>query len=222
MKFFFGMPSKGLTNSIPTTSSITDMTKCMVEKGYDFNFGFASKMWVDHARNKICEAALDWGADWIGMCDEDMQFPGDVFHRLIQNDVDVCVPLMHVSGYPYNPVVFECLGEENNRIRYRPILKLKRRLIECDAVGAGVLLIRASILKDVLQPWFKTGQAGTTTEGLGEDVYFCRNVRRHGFKVHYDGRLQATHFGDPVPVNTNWVLKLAPAPGEMHPLSLED
>lgn len=199
MKFALGMPCNYGRNRIETTSSVVAITRDLLQRGFEFDFWVAPGMWIDYARNSFCQEALTWGADWIGMMDDDVSCLGDTFYKMIENNVDICSPLMHIRRFPYNPVIFDYIEKEN---AYKSVVKLKKGLVKVDGVGAGIILIRASILKSMMQPWFAMGQK------FGEDLYFCSNARKHKFGVYYDGRLQGTHYGDPEPVNTNNVMKV--------------
>lgn len=208
MKFALCMPCNYGRCRIETTSSVVAITRDMVKRGIEFEFWVAPGMWIDYARNIFCEEALKWGADWIGMMDDDVSCNGDTFYNMMQNNVDICTPLMHNRRPPYNPVIFEFLEKEQ---KYKAILKLKKGLVQVDAVGAGILLFKSSILKSMQQPWFVASQK------FGEDLYFCYNAAKHGFKTYYDGRLQGTHFGDPTPVNTDFVMKIPDYPLTLEP-----
>lgn len=206
-KVFIGLPSVNRIIGIETGATLFAIARDLASNSYETEFLVLPNTWIDGARNFLCQKSIEWGSDWTVMIDDDMAVKGEAIREMIQNDVDVCAPLMHQRRFPYAACAFEL--RDNN---YKPILHLKRKLIECEAVGTGLIVIRTSILSNMLRPWFKSGQVGENNERLGEDVYFCRNAKRHKFKVYYDGRFQAIHFGDPIPVHTDWVTQIPNCP----------
>ena len=64
-------------------------------------------------------------------------------------------------------------------------------LQEVDAVGMGVMLIKAQVFKALPQPWFQIGYAPKIGEFVGEDIYFCKLAQRHGFKVMINNSVSA-------------------------------
>jgi hypothetical protein len=209
MKVYLGIPSFYGRPRIETLGSVASGVKSLTKANHEVEIVLLPDTWIAGARETICEAALEDNADWIVMTDDDMGFKGDLLLNLIQNDVDICAALAHKRRFPYDPVVFEkVLADDSKGIKggYKHIYNLKRDLVNVDGVGMGVIAIKAPILKSMMKPWF------ATTNTMGEDLYFCSNARHHGFKVYYDGRLQATHFGDPIPVSTDWVMQIPQCP----------
>jgi hypothetical protein len=68
-----------------------------------------------------------------------------------------------------------------------PVFDYQRdALMECDAVGSGVMLIETAVFRKLPKPWFHS-------PGIGEDIFFCYHCRRHGIPVYVDTRVKTTH-----------------------------
>lgn len=210
-KIYIGMPCAYGRPRVEAMASFLGSVSYLTKRGYDLAIATtASNTWIEYARNNFCNESLKWGSKWTVMIDDDMGFPYDIIEKLIDNDVDICVPLMHARRQPFFPVIFDYIppNESAGKFRgeYRSRKNLKVGLTECDGVGFGMVAIRTEILKTLNKPWFKV------TEDFGEDLFFCTNARNHGFKIYYDGRLQINHYGDPLEVNTNMVLRIDGCP----------
>lgn len=201
MKVLIGMPCLTGRPRIETLASVAVAVRELVKDGYDVEFSYVPDNWIAHSRNEICKGAFEFETDYVVMVDDDMGFSSRTIPKLIANDVDICAPLMHKRANPYDACAF--MKREGE---YKTIRDLKRDLVECDAVGGGVLVFKTRILLEMMPPFFASGPK------TGEDVYFCANAKKHGHKVYYDGRIQVTHFGDPLPITTDWVMKVPGCP----------
>ena len=69
--------------------------------------------------------------------------------------------------------------------------KINRVLV----VGGGCLAIRRDVLMDWPDglPWFDFGHLPETGDTIGEDVWFCRQVARHGYGVYVDAGIEIPH-----------------------------
>ena len=70
-----------------TYKSIWDMDKCGHEVLFDSVRGYD----VATARNRCAQKALDIGADYLMMVDNDITLPKDALKLLLENDRDVCL-----------------------------------------------------------------------------------------------------------------------------------
>jgi hypothetical protein len=65
-----------------------------------------------------------------------------------------------------------------------------------DSVGMAVMLIRTSVVADLLQPWFPHGRSETGAD-IGEDIMFCRQLRAagHAILIDHDLSKEIGHIG---------------------------
>lgn len=76
----------------------------------------------------------------------------------------------------------------NNFVKNYP----KDKLVECDAVGFGAVLIKMDMVKKMKPPYFMS------TTGSGEDVYFCMKSRQEAdARIFMDTRIKLGHLGAP-------------------------
>jgi hypothetical protein len=73
---------------------------------------------------------------------------------------------------------------------------------ECNGVGMGFTAFRLDMFKKLKRrPWFKT--TASTEEGVGtQDLYFCAEAKKHGYKFAVDCSIRVGHY-DPV-TETMW------------------
>jgi GT2 family glycosyltransferase len=166
--------------------------------------------WVD-ARNKVVEAALENGSDFVYFIDDDMVLLLDEeqvrrrdwrdahFSRLLAHNKDVISGLAFVRGEPYTPVIGKLdTGEtdEEGKAKSHWLRDYPEGLIECDFIGLSCCLIKTEVFKNpaFVKPWFwftsNYGQAG-----CGEDVRFCNKAKLAGYKIWVDTTIKTGHLG---------------------------
>lgn len=168
---------------------------------YVFSHAATEEMLVPFARERMAESALNIGADYLFMIDDDMLAPMDVFYKLVENDKDICAALAFTRNPDHQPVIYqEISGRDPTTNTHYGFLKFAKTyprdtLVQCDAVGFGAILIKTEVLKKVPQPWF------FGMERTGEDIQFCVKSRQHGFEVWMDTRIKLGHLGAPVVID---------------------
>lgn len=154
----------------------------------------------DHARNSICQKALEGGYQYVFMLDSDVVPPNDVILRLIRHNLPFVSGVYHRRSPPHGlPVMIK----GPSWVSSYPA----NTLMEVDLVGSGCLLIRRDLLEALppLDPqrgkkWFdwRVDMAGILPQGeaLSEDFALCLHVRRTlGVKVMVDTSVQCRHVG---------------------------
>lgn len=183
------------------------------EPGFIFLFE-GNKPAVDISRNIIASTALKEGAEWCFFLDDDVVARPDVIQRLKRHNLPIISGLYwrrHPDGTW--PEVFRV---DKSGIP-KPMKDEDLRLmtggggpIECDAVGAGMLLIHRSVLEKMaptVPKWMITNP--DTDEELivyeffklimqdkvmlSEDVVFCSRAKGLGFKIYCDLGCRAGH-----------------------------
>lgn len=75
----------------------------------------------------------------------------------------------------------------------------REKIVECDAVGFGGVLIKTSILRSMKPPYF------FSTTGSGEDIYFCMKARQEaGARIFMDTRIKLGHLGKPAVIDEEY------------------
>lgn len=144
---------------------------------------------IHFARNELVAAAMREKADYMAFIDADMTFPPDILHRLYYHSKDITGVLYkgRVKPHPYNLFY----NKDGDPVQVKKSWKPpKDKLIEVDAVGTGVMLIRKKVFEELPQPYF------FYEAGRSEDIMFCREARRKGFRIHVDTSLKCGHIGD--------------------------
>lgn len=114
--------------------------------------------------------------EWVWIIGDDHTFAPDIIERLWADDVDVVVPLVLQRNHPHRLVIYHADGSP---IELEPG---QRGLVPVGLAGSAGMLVREHVLTAIGDPWFRI--AGT--ERQSEDIGFCQNVTRAGFRIFCD------------------------------------
>ena len=179
---------------------------------YKFHWFTAGRLLTPMAREKLVKEALKAGMDYIIMYDDDMILPIDMFEKLLEDveknpEIDVLAPLAFMRNPPHFAVIYTATEGYDN-VRHQEYFKNdfvknypRNKLVECDAVGFGAVLINLRILKDMDEPYF------FSTTGTGEDIWFCFKAKKQGGRVFMDTRIKLGHLANPVIIDEEYVDK---------------
>ena len=189
-----------------TYKSIWDLDKC----GHEVQFEFVRGYDVATARNNIAQRALDTGADYVLMVDNDVVLPKDALKNLLEDPVDVCIgyyahrgtdnlyhgrtcacKLLDKDGkeYYHFPLESEYTAEEMHMMREDGITK-----IEIHGGGMGCALINTEVFRKTEYPWYDWVNYGEANRGmLSEDLHFCVLCRIHHIPIYTDVRVGCGH-----------------------------
>lgn len=205
MKVFIGIPcDKGWLLSETAISYAANLLY-LRDRGVEVNGSVVNYESAFNARAVIVEDARNWGADFIGMMDDDMVVNPEIFWKLLCRDLDVIIPLTTSRQAPYESVVYDLKEWDDPSKRttkkFFPKTTLRRGLNECDGLGTGVVLFKTSIFSKILRPWFWAippyeYEEGKLTQAKGEDLFFCSKARERGIKLYYDGDIEVGHVGN--------------------------
>lgn len=216
VKVLFGMPTMGAVDpeaydnrlemvmhlgNLQTLSHLGKKEYCGVKFDipdnveYQFFLSTIGEVFVAYAREQMANTAVNEGFDYLFMIDDDMLAPLDLFEKLIKHNVDIVAPLAFMRFFPHKPVIYNIaegydhVTKQHYYQNYVVDRYPKGKLVECDAVGFGAVLIKTSILKEMSKPWMMV------MSGAGEDVHFCHMAGKAGFKVYVDTSTQLAHLG---------------------------
>lgn len=143
-------------------------------------------------RHSLATLALESKPTHILWLDADMRFPVDTILRLIAHDVDVVAANYATRRAPIIPTA----EIERNELVFQNEDAIG--LLEVSHVGMGVMLTKAHVFEKIPKPWFATGWDRTGELFVGEDVFFCRQLRKAGVKINIDMALsnEVRHCGE--------------------------
>ena len=203
IKVMTSEPSAGLVDCQVFDNRIDfymELARLEARSKFKFFTGNTGRMSINYAREAMASAAIEQGMEYILMMDDDQIVPRDMFERLYataqSTGADIVSPMVTQRLHPFNPVMwkqswFEGGGQKsisNEFITdYDP-----NSIVECDAVGFGVVLIKVDMIKRIKQPRF------FSNTHLGEDIFFCIKAKGEaGAKIVMDTAIKVGHLRPP-------------------------
>ena len=171
---------------------------------------------ISENRNKLAEQALTVGAEWIWYVDDDHIFPPDTLLRLLAHNVSVVSGLYLNRAAPYIPHMYN-REEENGAVYPHCLTTDDVGLRPVLSTGAGCLLVRTEVLKQLEPPYWRIGQI--RSDVAGDDIDFCRRVRAKGFSIWCDTDVRVGHFTSAIVYPTQqdgvWTTAMVDASGRL-------
>ena len=176
-----------------TPLQVMNFIRAARDPRYEVFFGPQLNVYpIEAGRNQMMAAAAQIGAEWL------ISFDNDQFLYDNANILDVIA-----DATPEQAVIGMRIGirGEGNKLRLfpdTPELSRCGRFSQVERVGGGILLVHCSVWQRIQPPWFRwmhgnnpllTPDAAT----MGEDVYFCKLCREHGFKIWVPRDMAAGH-----------------------------
>lgn len=140
-------------------------------------------------RELVVLDALKSGYTHLFFVDTDMSFGSMTVKQLLSHDKDIIGVVGNQKMIPTRPMVW--VNDKQLETDEIP-----SQLFECQIVGAGCMLINLSIFEKIERPWFAYGIPTKENPGSGEDVWFCEQARKAGFRIWCDGSIVVGHIGD--------------------------
>lgn len=189
-----------------TYKSIWDMDK----DGHEVLFDSVRGYDVATARNRVAQKAIDLGADYVLMVDNDITLPRDALKLLLEDARQVNLGFYAHRGADnlYNGRTCLCrLKDENGNAYFHYPLESEYtaeemktmkaegvRKIEIHGGGMGCALIRTEVFRKLSYPWYDWVNYGDKNRGmLSEDLYFCSLCRNSGIAIYGDVRVGCGH-----------------------------
>lgn len=200
--------------AVPTFETIyPDTYKSVYELddgGHELSFDFVRGYDCATARNSIAQKALNTGAYYVLMVDNDVVLPKDALVNLLEGCYDIVLgyyahrnPDNRYNGntsvcrrfapdgseYFNYPRDSEYTAAEMAQAREQGDTKIR-----IHGGGMGCALIRTAIFKRLPYPWFDWVNYADERRGmLSEDLYFCEQCKSHRIPVYTDTRVGCGH-----------------------------
>lgn len=204
MKILIAVPT--YENIFPDTfKSIYALDKC----GHEVNFDFIRGYDVANARNKIGQATVDGGYDYVLMVDNDEVLPEDALKNLLETEASY--PLGHCMAVGYclsrpsgaantsgKTTAFKFGGKDyvvNDAYTAEELKKFCDdgvTKIQIRGSGLGCALIHREVFESMGYPYFKWIEYKSRAQ-LSEDLYFCERLKWIKKPIFVDTRVACGH-----------------------------
>lgn len=154
---------------------------------------------VHDARQRIVAMALKTDCTHLLFVDDDMVFPPHLLTRLLSHRRGIVGALAYQRGEPHGTCVYNWDDDANGHVSLEGIEG--SGLLPVDAIGFGAVLIELDVFRELPSPWF---QFTLGEDGMGEDLYFCRQARQAGLQVYCDTDMIIGHQGHPIVVDADY------------------
>ncbi len=176
--------------------SFASITTLLMNSGRKFpiNVLILESTIIFESRNILLEEFLKTNSDYAFFLDSDMIVPSDLIEKLVEQDKDVISSLAFTRTMPPRPAIRKKIGESYQTIEDYP----QNALIEVDAVGLYSMLIKREAVQKILDQTkgnffdIKRNEKG---ELKGEDIIFCENIKKSGFKIFVHTGIKIGHYG---------------------------
>ena len=155
----------------------------------DFTFIHADNGPIDVLRNDIVQTAISQGATKLIMMDVDMVYHPKTITRLLSHNLPI-VGALCFRRYP----PFDSLMLKGDVKGYLSVDEWEKdELVEVDATGAGCIMYDMDVFRKMPNPWFKFRHDPDTGAGIGEDIGFCQDLKKAGYRIFVDTSVPADH-----------------------------
>ncbi len=160
------------------------------------------------ASNKLARDFLNTDKDTLLLIDDDMMFDTNTLHALRRNrnnwEYDIVAPFCTHRSYPPKPIVMRDNGElsepeslDGQSFNYNKDIK-QGTVEEVDAIGLAFTLIRREVLEAMINEKWGLDKTFFFNYGPGyesDDIPFCRNAKKLGFRIAVDASVCINHVG---------------------------
>lgn len=191
------VPTRGLIPS-KVVQSMLGLASPMNQK---FLRVFVEKEEVGNAYNIAIQMILDnpelskW--KYVLTMEEDNIAPPDGLLKLYENinKFDAISGLYFVKGENGAAMIYG--NPQDMPMSFIPQLPIPDQVVECNGIGMGFALFKLDMFRKIPKPWFKTLQEYTPGQGMAaatQDLYFCQNAKKEGFRFSVDCRIRVGHY----------------------------
>jgi hypothetical protein len=138
--------------------------------------------------------------DYLMWIDSDVLFTPQQFQRLLSHDKEIISGVYAMEGGKEIATVKEWdedFFKKNGHFEFMTLASLnsEKKLIDVAYTGMGFMLIRKGVIESMEYPWFRPieKQIGDMVDFTMEDVAFCLQAIKHGYRILIDPQVRVGH-----------------------------
>lgn len=148
-------------------------------------------------RNRLVQDAMKNGATHILFLDNDMVFPSFLLHRFLSYNLDIISATACKRGDETGTPIGVAVAPPDSTGTHK-IISAGQGLVEMALIGSCCQLIKLTVFQTIGMPAFYEPPNYADGDAFGEDITFCKLVRKSGFKIwmDFDMSTQLGHVGE--------------------------
>lgn len=199
---FLGIPT--LSTARRSTAWMDGLYSLQMPLGTSLARAWAEDLPIAAARNRLCQAGIDAGADYILFLSDDVIPPPNMVLAMLDKiGREYPVENGNVARASMVSGVYWTKTTPSEPYLWNGLLKGSYKdwrvgeFFPIDFAGCDALMIETAALKECPQPWFSTEwiwEEGQEVSPIAtEDFYFYTKMRKAGFRLFVDTSIQARH-----------------------------
>lgn len=171
--------------------SLANLTATLAKNKIDYELLINLGSVIAQQRNTLVEQAITVDASHILWLDSDMHIPASTVKSLLSHNSDIVAATYSTRIKPQQSVAFVDQYNLDHR------LTATTGVHSVFAVGMGCMMVKIQVYKNLPKPWFQYYWNKDTEELSGEDIYFCKLAKDHGYQIYIDSDLSqlVAHYG---------------------------
>lgn len=167
----------------------------MVANGIKINCAFNIGSVITIARRNLADIFMKSDFDYIWWVDSDMKFPIDAPIKLLKRNVPIVGVNYRRRRFP-NPNFTGMKGTPGSFVEFQtrddsPAME------QIDVLPHGCVLVHRSVYEKIQGPYYLQEFVPELNLEIGEDIFFCQQVKKAGFDIWCDQELsrEVAHIG---------------------------
>ncbi len=149
-------------------------------------------------RNVLCKELIEAGVDYVIFLDSDMRFPQTLYDDLMAHKLPVVAANCAKRRRPISATARKENPDDPSKLdAVWPDPEKREGIERVHVVGTAVMCIKTDVFFQLEYPWFNTPWNEEDQRFVGEDLYFCAQLKRAGVPLHIDHAIswQVGHIG---------------------------
>lgn len=156
---------------------------------------FHQSAFLAEARNTLVKELIEAGADYVVFIDSDMRFPQTLLNDLVSHDLPVMAANCAKRRRPISATARKENPEDPSKLdAVWPDPEKQEGIERIHVIGTAVMAIKTEVFFQIEYPWFATPWHPDDQRFVGEDLYFCAQLKKAGIGLYMDHGL-SWHIG---------------------------
>lgn len=164
----------------------------------DLTQSWHQSAFLAESRNVLVKELIEAGCDYVIFLDTDMRFPQTLFNDLMAHGLPVVAANCAKRRRPISATARKENPDDPSKLEaVWPDPEIREGIERIAVVGTAVMCIQTDVFFQIEYPWFHTPWNAEDQRFVGEDLYFCAQLKKAGVPLHIDHAIswQVGHIG---------------------------